>query len=73
MDIKEITDNNWIIDISQGRIEFDLNENKAYFFKKKSRVLSVKFKDAPVREWDFDDDDITGMDVLLVIMKSLHL
>lgn len=73
MDIKEITDNNWRIDIPEGRIEFDFNENKAYFFKKKSMFLTYKFNDDPVREWEFDDDEITGIDVLLVMMKSLHL
>jgi hypothetical protein len=74
MEIKEIKDDHWIIEIDHGRIYFDLNSNKAFFFKKRSKVFKDEVEVAPIREWQFNVENyISGLDILLVIMKSLHL
>ena len=73
MEIREIKDNHWIIDIPEGHITFDMEENKAFFHKKRSSFLKDQLDDTPVREWDFGEDIISGEDVFLVLMKSLHL
>jgi hypothetical protein len=73
MEIREIKDNYWIIENDFGHIDFDLVNNRAYFYKKRSSFLKDKLDITPVREWNFDGSAISGLDVFLVIMKSLHL
>jgi hypothetical protein len=72
MRIKEIKDHQWMIDIEAGHIVFDMSENQAFFYKRRSKLLGDEVDEAPTREWMFDED-MSGTDVLLVIMKSLHL
>jgi hypothetical protein len=73
MEIREIKDNYWIIENDFGHIDFDLVNNRAYFYKKRSNFLKDKLDITPVREWNFDGSAISGLDVFLVLMKSLHL
>jgi hypothetical protein len=73
MEIKEIKDHHWTIDIGAGHIIFDLSERRAYFFKRRSGTFKDVLDDSPIREWIFEKQDISGLDVFLVIMKSLHL
>ena len=72
MTIKEIKDNHWIVDIEAGHIVFDMSENKAFFYKRRARFMKDDIDENPIREWEFDEE-MSGTDVLLVIMKSLHL
>jgi hypothetical protein len=73
MEIRETKDNYWVIENDFGHIDFDLVNNRAFFYKKRAQFWSDKLDITPVREWDFNDSDISGLDVFLVIMKSLHL
>jgi hypothetical protein len=73
MEIKEIKDHNWIIEIDAGLIIFDLSTKRAYFHKRRIKRFREVIDQSPTREWLFDQDNITGLDVFLVIMKSLHL
>ncbi|MCF8299351.1 MAG: hypothetical protein K9J13_17515 [Saprospiraceae bacterium] len=73
MQIKEVKDHNWIIEIEAGHIIFDLSTRRAYFHKRRTRVFKEEIDQTPTREWHFDQDNISGLDVFLVIMKSLHL
>lgn len=73
MQIREIKDDHWIIEIDAGQIIFDLHSNRASFFKKRPGIFTDELDKSPVREWFFNHDAISGLDILLVIMKSLHL
>jgi len=73
MEIREIKDDHWIIDIGVGHISFDLNSNRAYFFKRRTGMFRDEVDETPAREWIFNGSKISGLDVFLVLMKSLHL
>jgi hypothetical protein len=73
MQISETKDNYWIIENDTGHIDFDLNINRAYFYKKRSGIFKDQIDQTPVREWSFNGQNLSGLDVFLVLMKSLHL